>query len=115
MTDEPKSGTEMLMRQSLEVSRLHARDVMVARQIARAMLEKHFKPESVEDMRDLERAIVYASEEAAYEAIQKERELHAQDMEMLKKWADAKWAEHMLSPRPLSVKTPQLDPSPRIS
>lgn len=104
MGTEPQTATAIAMLSS-EEHRLEIRDRHVALAVAAKVVREHFKPEEIEDMRDARDQIIRAAEFAAYEAIQKERELHAGDMMMLKAFADVKWAELMLKPPSASVDT----------
>jgi hypothetical protein len=101
MSDEPKTATEMMML-DLEGQRLEMRDRQVAVAVARKVVEEHFDPGRIENLDDVRRAIAMAAEFAAYEAIQKERELHAGDMAALKSWADVKWADALLRTKAVS-------------
>lgn len=93
MAEQPKTGTEAMMRLDMETDRLSRRDTALARSIGAAMAEKYFEPLAVEDMRDVRRQILQAAEHAAYEAIQREREFHIGDMAALRQWSEAKWAD----------------------
>ncbi len=59
------------------------------------MVDRHYNPDRIENMRDVRIQIARAAEDAAYEAIQKERALHAEDMRLLQAWYDIRWAEHV--------------------
>lgn len=106
MDDKPMTGREMLMMDA-ETNRIAHRDRAVAMSVARKVFDEHYKPENIEDMRDVQRMMIIALEYAAYEAIQKERELHTEDMAALRAWADVKWVEEALKPRIIPVQTKQ--------
>jgi hypothetical protein len=96
---EPQTATAIAMLNS-EGQRLEMRDRRVAMAVAAKVVAEHFRPEEIEDMRDARAQIITAAEFAAYEAIQKERELHTHDMAALKAFADVKWADAMLKRHP---------------
>lgn len=102
---EPKTATEAMMLSS-EENRLAIRDRAVAVSIASKAIAENFDPARIETMRDAERQAVRAAEQAAYEAIQKERELHAGDMAALEAWSKVRWAEHLLTPKPMIIPDP---------
>jgi hypothetical protein len=92
-----------MMRLDFEGQRLESRDRATALSIGSEMAEKYFEPLGIGDMRDVRRQIIRAAEHAAYEAIQRERQYHAGDMAMLRKWAEAQHFEAMMTVRPASV------------
>jgi hypothetical protein len=97
MGDEPKTATEVMML-DMEGRRVEMRDRRVAMAVASKVVEERFRPEEIQDMRDVRRLMIEAAEFAAYEAIQKERELHAGDMAALRAWSDVRWAEAIAKP-----------------
>jgi gamma-glutamylcysteine synthetase len=99
MDDKPMTAIEIVMRNSENV-RIEHRDRAVALSIGAQMVDEFFKPESIEDMRDVRQQITRAAEMAAYHAIQKERELHAADMALMKHWMETRFLDDILKPRP---------------
>lgn len=97
------------MKLDLEQMRLEARDRQLAISIGRQMVEDHFKPERIEDMRDVREQVARAAEHAAYEAIQRERALHAEDMAMLRETSRLKtWLELVAPARPIVIEKPDV-------
>lgn len=96
MSDEPLTAKGIAMREKYDPAEIRARSIAV--RMGAAMVDEYFKPEGIEDLRDVRRAIVLAAEQAAYEAIKLEREHHAHDMRLLKQWLDARQFEMMIAP-----------------
>jgi hypothetical protein len=97
MSEEPKTAMAVMM-QSQDERRLEysARSIAMA-SAAQAMAE-NFKRDEIEDARDAERYAMRAAEMAAYLAVQKERERHAEDMALLKQWMEKRVEESALLP-----------------
>lgn len=98
------------MKIDFEANRLAARDRAVAISIGQQMAERYFDPLRIEDMRDVRQQVTRAAEHAAYEAIQKERSLHAEDMLLIKAWFDLRMADEMTRPRPFIHSKPEATP-----
>lgn len=105
--DEPTSGRAMMMKLDFETNRIEARDAAVARSLAAEWVEREFDPAKVEDMADVHRILYRIAENVAYAAIQKERELHLGDMELLRKWTDARHFELLTKPQSFVVPDPK--------
>lgn len=76
-----------------EGQRIERRDRALAMSIGHEMTERFFDSSRIEDATDAREQIARAAAHAAYEAIQRERHLHAADMEVLRRWCAARSME----------------------
>lgn len=76
-----------------EGQRLERRDRALAMSIGHEMTERFFQPLQGADMGDVREQIARAAEHAAYMAIQRERQLHAEDMGALRLWCASRVME----------------------
>lgn len=103
---EHKTATEIMMA-SYETDRLMIRDRAIAMSATKKAMEEHFDTLKILDMADARRQAARAAEQAAYDAIQAEREHHAGDMAMLKSILDAHLTLHLAKPMQIFVETDQ--------